>query len=65
MATIADHIEELKSIENLVLMCRSGKRAESVANWLESEFHFSNVIVMEGGIVQWKDQVDSTLVLED
>jgi adenylyltransferase/sulfurtransferase len=65
MASIIDHLDELKSANSIVLMCRSGKRAESVANWLESDYNFTNVIVMEGGIVQWKEQVDPTLVLED
>jgi hypothetical protein len=36
-----------------------------VANWLESDYNFTNIIVMEGGLVQWKEQVDPTLVLED
>jgi adenylyltransferase/sulfurtransferase len=65
MANIVNHIEELRTIDNLVLMCRSGKRAESVANWLESDFQFSNVVVMEGGISQWKEQVDSKIILEE
>jgi rhodanese-related sulfurtransferase len=46
-------------------MCRSGKRAESVANFLEKDYQFSDIIVMEGGIVQWKEQVDSSLRLDE
>jgi rhodanese-related sulfurtransferase len=65
MAEIGNHTDELRSIEQVVLMCRSGKRAESVANWLESDFQLNNIIVMEGGIVQWKEQVDPSLILED
>jgi adenylyltransferase/sulfurtransferase len=65
MAKIEEHLDELKSLERIVLMCRSGKRAESVANWLESDFNFSGIIVMEGGITQWKEQVDPSLILED
>jgi adenylyltransferase/sulfurtransferase len=65
MASVVDHIDELKSLKNIVFMCRSGKRAESVANFLESDFNFSNVIVMEGGIVQWKEQVDPNLIIEE
>jgi adenylyltransferase/sulfurtransferase len=64
MANIVNHTDELINLENLVLMCRSGKRAESVANWLESDFHFSNVIIIEGGITQWKEQVDPSLIFE-
>ena len=65
MATVVNYIDELKSFEKIVFMCRSGKRAESVANWLESDFQFSNIIVMEGGIAQWKEQVDPSLLLDD
>lgn len=65
MAEIGNHAEELRKLDQVVLMCRSGKRAESVANWLESDFQLNNIIVMEGGIVQWKEQVDPSLILED
>jgi len=65
MSEIENHLEELCSTPNLVLMCRSGKRAESVANWLESEHGIPQVIVMEGGIYQWKEQVNPSLTLED
>jgi rhodanese-related sulfurtransferase len=65
MSEIQNHLEELRTTSNIVLMCRSGKRAESVANWLESEHGLEHVIVMEGGICQWKEQVNPTLILED
>ena len=65
MSEIENHLEELCATPNLVLMCRSGKRAESVANWLESEHGMEQVIVMEGGICKWKEQVNPALILED
>ena len=65
MSEIENHLEELCATPNLVLMCRSGKRAESVANWLESEHGIEQIIVMEGGICKWKDQVNPALILED
>ncbi len=65
MGDIENHIEELKKMNQIVLMCRSGKRAESVANWLESEHGMEQVIVMEGGICKWKEQVNPALILED
>ena len=64
-AEIGNHAEELRLLDQIVLMCRSGKRAESVANWLESDFQLNNIIIMEGGIVQWKEQVDPSIILED
>jgi adenylyltransferase/sulfurtransferase len=65
MASVVDQINNLKSFDNIALMCRSGKRAESVANFLEKDYQFSDIIVMEGGIVQWKEQVDSSLRLDE
>lgn len=65
MGDIGNHLEELKKMDQIVLMCRSGKRAESVANWIESEYGIQQIIVMEGGICQWKDQVNPLLALED
>ncbi|MFM7661614.1 MAG: rhodanese-like domain-containing protein [Bacteroidota bacterium] len=65
MASLIDYIDELKSVKNIVLICRSGKRAESVANWLESDYNIPNIIVIEGGIIQWKEQVDRSLKIDD
>lgn len=65
MASIIDNLNKLKSLDKIVLMCRSGKRAESVANFLETDYQFSDIIVMEGGIAQWIEQVDSSLRLEE
>jgi rhodanese-related sulfurtransferase len=45
-------------------MCQSGRRAEAVVNLLETEFHFPNVFVMEGGILGWIEHVDPSLKLD-
>jgi len=45
-------------------MCRSGKRAEAVANILMTDYSISNVYILDGGILAWKDQIDSTLDIE-
>jgi len=39
----------------VVVFCRSGKRAATVANLLELH-GWSNVINMEGGIIQWETE---------
>ncbi|MFN5910150.1 MAG: rhodanese-like domain-containing protein [Bacteroidota bacterium] len=64
MADISKRIDELPKNRTLVIMCRSGKRAEAVANLLISDFGFHNTRYLEGGILAWRDQVDQTLELE-
>jgi rhodanese-related sulfurtransferase len=45
-------------------MCRSGKRAEAVVNFLETEFSYANLLVLEGGIQGWAAQIDQSLQLD-
>jgi rhodanese-related sulfurtransferase len=34
-------------------MCQSGKRAEALANFMETEFHAKNIYILEGGLNAW------------
>jgi rhodanese-related sulfurtransferase len=61
MGEIVDRINEVPKDCLIVVMCRSGKRAESVANLLISDLNYSNVVILEGGILAWIEQVDNQL----
>ena len=41
-----------------VIVCKSGNRAQAVANMLTSEFNFANVYILEGGIIGWLTNSD-------
>jgi len=64
MGEICDRINEIPSDKTNVIMCRSGKRAEAVANILSTDFNRSNVVILEGGILAWKENVEPTLNIE-
>ncbi len=64
MGEIVDRINEVPTDGVVVVMCRSGKRAEAVANLLTAEFDRTNVSILEGGILAWKDCIDPSLDLE-
>ena len=64
MGEICNRIADLPKNKNIVIMCRSGKRAEAVANMLMTDYSISNVYILDGGILAWKDQIDSTLDIE-
>ena len=64
MGEICERTAELSKDKNIVIMCRSGKRAEAVANILMTEYSFSNVYILDGGILAWKDEIDTTLDLD-
>lgn len=61
MGEVAARISEIDKSKEVIVLCRSGKRAEAVANLLVSDFEFPDVTIFEGGILAWIDQVDSSL----
>jgi rhodanese-related sulfurtransferase len=64
MGEICDKRSELPANKSIVIMCRSGKRAEAVANILASDHGMDNIYLLQGGIMAWKDEVDQTLDLD-
>ncbi len=64
MAEIQSNLSIIPKDRECVIMCRSGKRAEAVVNLLETEFQIKNLLVLEGGIVAWAEQIDNTLKLD-
>lgn len=64
MGEICSRKNELPNDKNIVIMCRSGKRAEAVANILVSDHGMTNIVILEGGITAWKEQIDPSLDLE-
>lgn len=61
MGELADRYDEIKKSEDVYISCKSGKRAEAVANFLETEYDYDKVIIVEGGIIAYIEEVDSSL----
>ena len=61
MADIAVKQNEIPKDKKIVVMCRSGKRAEAVANLMECELGFDELLVLEGGILNWIEQIAPNL----
>ena len=64
MGEINERINEIPSDKKIIVMCQSGRRAEAVANLLETEYEINPVFILEGGIIAWKEQIDQTLQLD-
>lgn len=64
MGELIERQNEFPSDKKIVMMCRSGKRAEASANMLSTEFKMTNIYILEGGIVAWRDLVEPTLKLD-
>lgn len=61
MAQIPKRHTEIDQNGSVVIMCKTGKRAEAVANLMECEYGFENLYIMEGGILNWIAENDNQL----
>lgn len=64
MAEITNDVSNLPKDALHAIMCRSGKRAEALVNFLETEYHFDNLLIIEGGLIAWANEINSTLQID-
>ena len=60
MGEIVSRIGEIKRNIPVIIHCKSGRRSEAVATYLERQ-GFSNVHSLEGGILSWIASIDPSL----
>lgn len=63
MGELIDRRSELPIDVELVIMCRTGKRAEAIANILRTDYGFKNLLVLSGGLTQWAEVIEPELEL--
>lgn len=58
---LLEHVDEISSNHKVVIHCRSGKRSADVIEILQDNYGFQNLYNLEGGILAWADQIDTSL----
>jgi rhodanese-related sulfurtransferase len=61
MAEISIRVTEITKTNPVCILCKTGKRAEAVANFLETDYGYKDVLVVEGGIMAYAEQIDKNL----
>lgn len=61
MGTIPENVSEIAKDKPVVIHCRSGKRSGNVIDFLESNFGYTNLYNLKGGILAWADEIDSSM----
>jgi adenylyltransferase/sulfurtransferase len=61
MGEIETKYVEIPKDKDIVILCKSGRRAEAVAHYLEKEHNYKNISVLSGGIIAWIEEVDTHL----
>ncbi|MEM7371242.1 MAG: molybdopterin-synthase adenylyltransferase MoeB [Bacteroidota bacterium] len=58
---IAQRLDEIQRNKQVILHCRSGIRSANVIHTLESDHGFDNLYNLEGGILAYAKEIDSSL----
>ena len=61
MNEIPGRVEELVKEKKVIVHCRSGKRSANVIDFLEQNYQLTNLYNLEGGILAWIDEIDSSM----
>ena len=61
MGEIPDNLDKISKEKPVVIHCRSGKRSANVIDYWESNFGYTNLYNLTGGILAWADEIDPTL----
>jgi rhodanese-related sulfurtransferase len=60
MHKIPEVAESMDKSKQYIILCKTGRRAESVANLLECAHGFQHVAILEGGITNWFETFEPT-----
>lgn len=61
MGEVLDNVEKIRKDVPVIVQCRSGVRSARVIEALQDQHDFKNLYNLEGGILAWSDEIDSTI----
>lgn len=61
VGTIPENIDRISKDKQVVIHCRSGVRSANVISYLQQNFNFNNLYNLEGGILAWADEIDTSM----
>jgi sulfur-carrier protein adenylyltransferase/sulfurtransferase len=60
--SVTEHLAEIDASKDVIVHCKSGKRSSDVITMLQDKYGFENLYNLEGGIIAWVEEIDSSLV---
>lgn len=58
---IQNYISKISNDKQVVVHCRSGKRSSDVIELLQEKYGFQNLYNLEGGILAWAKEIDTSM----
>jgi adenylyltransferase/sulfurtransferase len=57
MGEVVDNLDKISKDKQVVIHCKSGARSGSIINLLESQFGYTNLYNLKGGILAYKSEI--------
>jgi rhodanese-related sulfurtransferase len=64
LSSIPDEIDKIAKDKPVYIICRSGRRSANAVMFLEQKFGMQNLHNVEGGMIAWKYEIDSSVDVE-
>lgn len=61
LATVPQNVAKFSKDKMVVVHCRSGKRSSDAIRFLETNFGYTNLYNLKGGILAYKAEIDPSL----
>jgi rhodanese-related sulfurtransferase len=61
MGEILNRLHEIPTDKKVVIHCKAGGRSGNVVRYLTAEKGFQNLYNLTGGILAWKNEIDSNI----
>lgn len=58
---IPENADKIRKDIDVVFICRSGVRSAKAIEWLEENFPFENLYNLEGGMLSWSKEIDTSM----
>lgn len=60
-AEIPHNVDKISKDKQVIIHCRSGARSGNMVKWLESNYAFTNLYNLKGGILAWAKEIDTNM----
>lgn len=64
LSSIPDNLDKIAKDKPVYIICRSGRRSANAVMFLEQKYNMENLFNVEGGMLAWKQDIDSSVDVE-
>lgn len=61
LKVVEENLDKIPPKGKVIVHCRSGKRSAEVISRLQEHHQYTNLINLEGGLLAWRNEIDSSL----